>query len=663
VNYDGGPDFPDPNGASMSLIVPGMDNNLGESWCTATTAFGDGDFGTPGAENDCGAQEIFTIQGAGGSSPFDGFNATTEDNSVTAVGADGFFMQTPTARTDANIDTSDGIWVFTNGDPGVAVGDRVDVSGPIREFFGFTEFSSPTVTPNGTGVVPAAVVLNAVVPSDDPTSPSCAIELECYEGMFVSLPEGLVVGGTQTFGSDPVAEVHVVGDATRPFRETGVAFPGLGGGIPTWDGNPEVFEVDPDKLGFANVALPAGSTLAAMGGLGYEFGGYEIWASADVVVKTTADPVAAVRSPVTGEMTVGSLNMLNLFSSAGDFNNRIAKLSNYVRNVLGSPDILAVQEVGSISELTTLANSINGSDPAVGYVPFLVDSNSNINVGFLVGADVDTDAITQLGADELLVFDGNTLHDRPPLLFEGRYTDNGLDFPLAVMVVHMRSLIGIDTTGDGDRVRNKRLEQAQSIATKAQDYQVANPGTPFIIVGDFNAFEFTDGYVDVIGQMKGDFDPAQNLLSGPDLVDPNLVNQVDDVAADQRYSFVFQGNAQVLDHALTNTVADKFARGLQFGRGNADAIHGSINDIGTVNRSSDHDGLVLYMMTDFDGDGFPDDEDLCPFAPGDVADQPNNTALLNGCAISIPATDYRGLMVLMLLLMTLGAATIRRNAR
>jgi hypothetical protein len=125
---------------------------------------------------------------------------------------------------------------------------------------------------------------------------------------------------------------------------------------------------------------------------------------------------------------------------------------------------------------------------------------------------------------------------------------------------------------------------------------------------------------------------------------------------------VFEGNAQVLDHALTNTVADTFARGLEFGRGNADAIHDSINDVGTPNRSSDHDGVVLYLMTDFDGDGFPDDEDVCPRDAGTVGDQPNNTTLIDGCIRAIPAMDYRGLMVLMLVLMTFGAATIRRSA-
>ncbi|RMH16325.1 MAG: lamin tail domain-containing protein, partial [Acidobacteria bacterium] len=53
VEWDGGPLFPDPTGASMALIDPSLDNNAGGNWCTASTPFGDGDFGTPGAANDC----------------------------------------------------------------------------------------------------------------------------------------------------------------------------------------------------------------------------------------------------------------------------------------------------------------------------------------------------------------------------------------------------------------------------------------------------------------------------------------------------------------------------------------------------------------------------------------------------------------------------------
>lgn len=51
VEWDGGPAFPDPTGASMALLDPALDNNVGANWITSTTAYGDGDLGTPGALN------------------------------------------------------------------------------------------------------------------------------------------------------------------------------------------------------------------------------------------------------------------------------------------------------------------------------------------------------------------------------------------------------------------------------------------------------------------------------------------------------------------------------------------------------------------------------------------------------------------------------------
>jgi Ca2+-binding RTX toxin-like protein len=51
VDYDGGLNFPDPTGASMSLLNPTLDNNVGVNWVTSNTTYGAGDFGTPGAAN------------------------------------------------------------------------------------------------------------------------------------------------------------------------------------------------------------------------------------------------------------------------------------------------------------------------------------------------------------------------------------------------------------------------------------------------------------------------------------------------------------------------------------------------------------------------------------------------------------------------------------
>ncbi len=590
---------------------------------------------TPGAANACTgtSREIFEIQSSGATSPFAGQLVTTSDNIVTAVGLDGFFIQTPEARDDLDPDTSNGVFVFTDSAPTVAVGDQVDVTAEVTEFFEFTQLSSsPIVSIDSSGnPLPAAILFDAARPSPDPEAPSCAIEFECYEGMRVTIQGGRICSGNQQFGTDPIAEAFVSA-GERCFREPGVEFPGLGmPPIPIWDGNPETFELDPDRLGMPNQTLAGGSTFDATGVIGFDFGDYEIWPTDLTVTPATLPRSVPPRLDDT-EFTVGSLNLFRLFDDVDDpepedngqvvsteeYQRRLRKFSVYIREVLDSPDVLAIQEVEKLGVLQDLAGQIGLDDPQVTYTAELIDGNDvgGIDVGFLVRDTVSVIQLTQLGADELLTFDGSLLHDRPPLLLEAEYSRvlpprgtnlGGASFPFAVLCNHMRSLSGIDDSGSGPRVRQKRLEQAQSIAQKTQDFQTDNPAVPLVVIGDLNAFEFTDGYVDVLGQLTGDIDPTTSLLSGPDLVSPNLVSwSVAGLPPSERYSFNFGGNAQVLDHALTSVTAGDFVRRFAYGRGNADAARDLINQDESALRSSDHDGLVLYLNTvpDIFGDGF-----------------------------------------------------------
>ena len=578
--------------------------------------------------------EIFEIQGDGSASAYDGQIVESQNNVVTALAPNGFFMQTPSDRADGDVNTSDGIFVFQGGAPTVNVGDAVDVLGTIDEFFGFTEFTeNPEVIVVSAGTVPDPIVFDATTPSPDPMAPSCAIEFECYESMLIQIENGTVTGPNQQFGSDPIAEVHITAASSRTFREPGIAYPGEAG-LPVWDGNPEVFELDPNKLGLDNQVIPAGSHFDAVGVLGFEFGGYELWPTALTVSPATIP--TAVRNRDRAEFTVGSLNVYRLFDDIDDpidtdtigrerndtvidtaeYLVRRTKLADYVVNVLGSPDVLGIQEVESLSVLEDLAGDIASQNAAVNYTAYLEEGNDvgTIDVGFLVRDTIEVDAVTQLGKDELLDFPGEfaPLHDRPPLLLEGRNIEDGSNFPVAVMVVHNRSLSRIDDPNDGDRVRQKRLQQAQSIAAKVQAIQTDNPDAHLVVTGDFNAFEFTDGYVDVMGQIIGNVVPEDNKLFGPDLVEPDLINNSAWIEADERYSFIFQGSAQILDHSLTSSALDMSLRGLEYGRGNADAAEYLIEDASSPLASSDHDGLVLFLTKDRDGDGVFDSQDACP---------------------------------------------------
>ncbi len=614
----------DQNNADLvyACITPGLGNTSLASGCSFTGP----------------VLEIFDIQGSGSASPYAGQGIATTNNTVTAVGTDGFFMQTPDARADADPSTSNGIFVFTGGAPSVAVGDQVDVSGSVTEFFDFTEFasgSSVSVISSG-NPLPAATLLDDTVPSPDPMAPGCA--LECFEGMLVQITGGTVTGSNQYFGTDPFAEVYITAAGSRTFREPGIEFPGLFG-YAEWDGNPEVFELDPDRLGLPNQVIAAGSSFDAIGAIGYEYGGYELWPSSLNV--TPAPLPAPVRAREVGEMTVGALNLYRLFDDIDDapievrdpdtnvlltttddevldtaeYALRLSKHSAYIRTVLNAPDILAVSEVESLKVLQDLADRIAADDATLHYTPYLFEGNDigGIDVGFLVRDNVEVDSVTQLGRFEHLSVDGSLLNDRPPLLLEGRQVADGSDFPIAVMAIHGRSLSSIETS---DRVRQKRLEQSQYVAQQVQALQDANPDINLVLAGDFNAYEFSDGYVDVSGFMKGNFTPSDNLVceTNPctDYVSPDLLDQVLMLDPGERYSFVFDGNAQTLDHALTSSGLDELVRDFQFGRGNSDAAVHLVDDDSTPLRASDHDGLVLFLAKDSDGDGVTDDADYCP---------------------------------------------------
>ncbi|MCW8984526.1 MAG: lamin tail domain-containing protein, partial [Thermoanaerobaculales bacterium] len=252
------------------------------------------------------AHEIFEIQGSGTTAPYDGQIVTTLDNIVTGVGPEGFVMQTPDARADLDADTSNGIYVYTGGPPAVAVGDQVDVTGQVVEYYEQTEFTgSPVVTVDSSGnPLPTAIALDASTPS--PIQPQDPLEFERLEGMLVTVASGVVTGSNQRYSTDPIAEVQIVTSPNRAFREPGVEYPGWTPPptLPIWDGNPEVFELDPDRLGLPNQTIPAGSTFDAVGVIGFEFGDWELWPT---VLNVAPAPLPRpVRARNVDEFTIGS---------------------------------------------------------------------------------------------------------------------------------------------------------------------------------------------------------------------------------------------------------------------------------------------------------------------------------------------------------------------
>ena len=599
-----------------------------------------------------GPVEIFQIQGEGARSPFappsgndPGDTVTTEDNVVTAVAGNGFFIQMPDDRDSSSLPlASRGLFVFTGAAPSVAVGDRVDVTGPVAEFFNLTQIANPdsvNVLTNG-NPLPVAVTLDATLPSSDPSSLSCGTtQFECYENMYVTLPDGFVTAPSQSFGSAPVAEAFIGANGQRILRGEGAEFPGIVGcaGCPVWSGAPELFEMDPGRFSLRTEPLIGGTTFNATGVMGFSFGDYVFWPTELNIISEPTLP-DAVADFGAGAVTIGSLNALNLFDdvegppraitacgstdnavdretlSTTDYATKLNKLATYIVTGLGGPDVLAVQEVESALVLQDLADEIAVLDPALVYSPRLEFGNDrgNINNGYLINeARVAIDAIEQLAEEECLSVDNSPLHDRPPLLLRGRFIGDGKNWPFAVYNNHLRSLGGI-ANPDG-RTRLKRHEQAQSTARLVQNLQTSEPELPIIVIGDLNAFQFSDGYADVVGHLRGTAVPAQNLVSqenaavmgfdDSNIPSPPLTLPLLDLPESERYSFIFNGVSQTLDHVLLNTDAVDEFLGQEYSRANADYWEGFEFDVMTEAYSSDHDGLVVSFSADtLFSDGF-----------------------------------------------------------
>jgi hypothetical protein len=585
---------------------------------------------------------IHAIQGSGVVSPYAGTTQTTI-GIVTAAKGNGFFLQAPESDYDADPNTSEGIFVFTSSAPpaAAAVGNRVQVTGQVQEFIPSQDPYSPQVTEIGASPSVALISTGIALPapititSADMNPAGGISQLEKYEGMRVHVNSLTVTGPADGNVNETTAIATLNGllfgvltGTPRPFREPGIEVgepnPPAGSpatSIPKFDANPERLRVD--SLGIGAIDASVGDVITDLTGpLDFGFRTYSVYLTEAAIVShdgvTAATPV---RLPRSYEYTIASSNLERFFDTANDpdtgdpilttaaLDKRLAKASLMFRNVLRMPDVIGVEEMENLTTLQALARRINtdavaagGPDP--GYVACLFEGNDvgGIDSGFLIKSSrVTLVDCAQYSKNTSYINPNNgqpeLLNDRPPVVLRVLIQPAiGTAYPVTVIVNHLRSLSSINSATDGNRVRTKRRAQAEDLANLIQALQTADPNEHIVSVGDYNAFQFSDGYVDSLGTIKGTPTPAANVaLASLDLVNPDLVDLVDTVPAAQQYSFLFDGNAQELDHVLiTQNLTSRFVE-LQYGRNNADFSESYRNDATRSERISDHDPIVAYF--------------------------------------------------------------------
>jgi uncharacterized protein len=453
----------------------------------------------------------------------------------------------------------------------------------------------------------------------------------------------------------------VITGTARPFREPGIdirdtPIPGAPTGIAQFDDNPERILVDSTIAGGTSIEISTGAVLANVTGvldftfssdsfydpsrliLDFSYNRNQVTAGMTVqpIPATTgnqftvasfnierfyntnsADDLYYVPNGVTGfngNSSTGTVSTGQTFTSAAvdvvlpAYTRRLQKLSLAIRTVLNTPDIVTLEEVENQSVANDIATQIN-TDAGIPnlYTAYSTDNTNfftqdgtGISVGFLVkNSTVDSFSLTQVGQKESFTPTSSTnpitLNDRPWLaLSAGIKRGVNKDYPVTVVVNHMKALSGVNSI-TSTSTREKKEFQAEEVAKFIQTLQ-AN-GQHVISGGDFNAFEFSDGYTDTLATYTNTnvLPAAQVVRAGTSgLVTPPLTDLALSLPASQRWSYVEDGNAQILDHIV---VTPELAAGAQlvYAHLDADFPATAYNDASTAARSSDHDVPVGYF--------------------------------------------------------------------
>ena len=583
---------------------------------------------------------IFDLQGAGDTSSFTGQTVTMR-GVVTAISngsSKGFYLQDP--QGDGNEATSDGIFVFTGSVPaGIAVGDLLEVIGNVSEFrpsgaapgaLSTTELSGVTATTilSRDNALPAPVVIGPGVtrlPDSDIAAANAAYER--LEGMLVTVQDPLVVGPTNAFGEiftvagggANASGLNARGDLLISAGAPVLGFTDSAGG----DQNPERIQIDPG-LGVTLPRVDTGASLSSVTGVvGYDFGDYQVLATAAPTV-TRPSPLTKDAATLTGDGThllVGSYNAENL--DPGDGAARFATIAGEIIGKLNAPDVIALQEVqdnngatdnGVTSAALTLQMIVDAIAAAGGpaYVaidnPFIGnDSNGgepggNIRTAFLYRPDrvgFVPGSLATVAADGRAITSGNYndqqtdpdnpfFASRPPL--SAGFVFNGQT--VTVLSNHFTSKGGsgalygaVQPPFDGGEVQ--RAAQAQAVNTYVDGLLAADPNARVVVAGDLNDF----GFEQPLSVLKGSATLTGYDVPGTDPIRATatytpggaqvLTDLQDTLPADQRFDYLFEGNAETLDHML---VSASLAAGAAF-----QPVH--INSE-FADQTSDHDPLV-----------------------------------------------------------------------
>ncbi|MEK4424065.1 endonuclease [Solibacillus sp. FSL K6-1523] len=577
--------------------------------------------------------QIHDIQGTGHTSPFN--NQVVEGiegivtYSFTLSGSTYYHIQTPDEFIDDDPKTSEGIVLYSGRNTWpIQVGDLVSVTGKVSEFaidgyddrqqtdMKVTQINVRDDQGGKVTVLKSNVTLPNPVIIDENNLPQQHIDSD-YLTVFnpdvdaIDFWESLE-GMRVQVGNVKATAPQEHGDLVTVLESA--ATNTLHGGLLLEEDNENAnriqFRLEPNGPGRDfEVATGDAFNGPITGVVGYSFQNYKIYVSLDEMKaahkKGNASPEKTTIVKAEDKLTIASYNLENFSNNTKTTTvDKERKLARAFAIDMQNPDIIGVTEVQDNNgpdngdskaneSYTRLIRAIKDAG-GVQYEYVNIDPvnnedggqpNANIRVGFLYNpARVTlTEGASHGNATTAVGYENGKLTHNP-----GRIEPNNEAFkssrkPLvaqfefqgeSVIVIanHWNSKSG-DTPlfGStqppiyGSEVQRKKI--AYIVQQFIANVKTENPDANIVSVGDFNDFQFSES----LKIHEGD----------------HMTNMINKVETSDRYSYVYQGNSQVLDHILvSNNLVEQTE---------IDILHINADFTDMAGRASDHDPILVQV--------------------------------------------------------------------
>ncbi|UOQ97816.1 ExeM/NucH family extracellular endonuclease [Hymenobacter sp. 5317J-9] len=568
-----------------------------------------------------GATPIGAIQGTGASAKAGTYTIEAVVTGVYAgLNPAGFYVQDDKATADGNPATSDALFVAMPS-PTVRIGDRVRISGTVREDAGAPSFNQAVLMEPNITVLASGQALPAFVTINNPDF--SAPDMERYEGMRVQFSDAMTVVDNYSLKQRGELTLSAQGLAYQPTQfidpnddpATGTHSSGTSN-VPAVNAyqkaNEDKCVVLDDGSAASNPAptpyldpktgtVRVGSTLTGLRGImGYGFGKWRVQplpGEAAPVVRT----VRPKGPPVFGrlDLKLASFNVLNYFNgdgegggfptprgakTAADFARQRAKIILALSQM--NADVVGLTEIendgnGSTSAIQDLVNGLNevmGKDTYI----FVNDGDANHqpnNTDLIHCAILYKPAVlAPLGPPQLFTAPG--VFERPPLgqIFITKRKER--PDTLGFVINHFKSKgsgKGPDADqNDGQGGSNaRRKAQAAALVQFIKQKMIPAGAARVVSAGDYNA-NYEEDPIDIM--RAAGLVPATPPTSA---------------------SYVFKGLTGSLDHAVITNNLVGFIDVQKWHINSAEpsvleyANAGAATDITTPFRSSDHDPVLI----------------------------------------------------------------------